>query len=224
VIIPPAPPAPVIIFVPAPPAPAIVFTPAPPPVTEEKKSEKSESETATVKVLVVPTPLTAVTPIPAELTPLPIDFKDNETFVEPEVEKILTKIAVAKLPIFKGVGPFTFALGLTDQASSKSIKDPDLAIGVKVYSQTPGICSVSVKFNKSTSKYTISVTGISNGQCKITAVDKGNSEKFPTATEIKQTITGVPTKKTISVKAKKPTPAPKAGVKEASYKPSTAKK
>jgi len=172
-----------------------------------------------VKVVVVPTPIIEATPNPAELTTQRNDFRIIELPVEPVVEKIQTKIELPKLPIFKGVGPFTFSLGLTDQGSSKSIKDPELAIGVKVLSQTPEICSVNVKFNKSTSKYTISVTGISNGQCKITAIDKGNSEKFPTATEIKQTITGVPTKKTVSAKAKIPTPAPKAGITKATYKP-----
>ena len=168
----------------------------------------------------MPIPIIEVAPSPDELTTQKNDFKSIELPVQLVVEKMLTKIALPKLPMFKGVGPFTFAIGLTDQGSSKSIKDPELAIGVKVFSQTPEICSVNVKFNKSTAKYTISVTGISNGQCKITAIDKGNAEKFPTATEIKQTITGVPTKKTVSAKAKIPTPAPKAGVTKTDYKPS----
>jgi hypothetical protein len=64
------------------------------------------------------------------------------------------------------------------------------------------------------------VTGISNGQCKITALDKGGAEKFPTATEIKQVISGVPSKKITDVKGKKVKPAPKSGVKKVSYKPS----
>jgi len=189
-------------------------------VIDEKKPVKLENETVTVKVVVAPIPVFEATPIPAELTTQKNDVKNIELPVEPVVEKILTKIALPKLPVFKGVGPFTFAIGLTDQGSSKAIKDPELAMGVKVFSQTPEICSVNVKFNKSTSKYAISVTGISNGQCKITAIDKGNSEKFPTATEIKQTITGVQTKKTVSAKSKIPKPAPKTGVTKASYKPS----
>jgi len=138
---------------------------------------------------------------------------------EPVVEKILTKIAVPKLPAFKGTGPFKFALGLTEQTSAAAIKDPDIAIGLKVISQTPTVCRVSTTFNKVTGKYSISVVGLSNGQCRITAVDKGNDEKFPTATEIKQTITGIAVKKTVNAKAVKPTPTPKPGVKKASYKP-----
>ena len=219
VIVPPTPPAPSIIFAPAPSAPVMSFTPAPPPVIEEKKTELPESATAVVKVLTTPAPVIAAKSVPVELTNSKNEPKNVEPLIEPVEEKILTKIAIPKLPVFKGVGPFTFALGLTDQSSSKSIKDPDLAIGVKVFSQTPAVCAVSVKFNKSTSKYTISVTGISNGQCKITAVDKGNSEKFPTVKEINQPITGVSTRKTVSAKAKKPTPAPKAGVTKAGYKP-----
>ena len=132
---------------------------------------------------------------------------------------MLTQIAVPKLPTFKGAGPFKFALGLTDKEDSSAIKDPELAVGLKVFSQTPLVCKVSAVFNKATGKYAISVTGISNGQCKITAVDKGSDEKFPTATEIKQTISGIVAKKVVTTKATKPTPAPKPGIKKASYKP-----
>ncbi len=138
---------------------------------------------------------------------------------EPVVGKILTKIAVPKLPAFKGAGPFKFALGLTEQTSAAAIKDPDIAIGLKVISQTPTVCKVATTFSKATGKYSISVVGITNGQCRITAVDKGNDEKFPTATEIKQTISGIAVKKTVSAKAVKPTPTPKPGVKNATYKP-----
>jgi hypothetical protein len=143
------------------------------------------------------------------------EIKDDE----PVVEKILTKIAVPKLPMFKGIGPFKFALGLSEQGSSAAIKDPDIAIGLKVISQTPSVCKVATTFSKATGKYSISVVGITNGQCRITAIDKGNEEKFPTATEIKQTITGIAVKKTVTAKAVKPTPTPKPGVKKASYKP-----
>ena len=134
------------------------------------------------------------------------------------IEKVLTKISVPKLPEFKGAGPFKFALGLSEQTSSAAIKDPDVAIGLKVISQTPTVCRVATTFNKATGKYSISVVGLSNGQCRISAIDKGNDEKFPTATEIKQTITGISTKKTVTTKAVKPTPAPKPGVKNAGYK------
>jgi hypothetical protein len=120
---------------------------------------------------------------------------------------------------FKGEGPFKFALALMDQEDSTAIKDPGLAMGLKIFSQTPSVCRVSAIFNKASGKYAISVTGISNGQCKITAVDRGNDEKFPTATEIKQTITGITPKRSVSIKSVKPTPAPKAGIKKASFKP-----
>jgi hypothetical protein len=230
VIIPPPAPAPSIVFAPAPaiisaPAPVFFFAPAPAiisapaPIIEEKKIEKLETETLTVKVFIAPSPIAVTSSSPIDSTTEKKEFKEIELSADPAVDKILMKIAVPKLPQFKGVGPFTFALGLTEQASSKTIKDPQLTIGVKVFSQTPGVCSVSVKFNKSTSKYTISVTGISNGQCKITALDKGNSAKFPTALEIKQTITGVLIKKTVNAKAKKPIPAPKAGTTKVTYKP-----
>jgi hypothetical protein len=106
-----------------------------------------------------------------------------------------------------------------DQEDSTAIKDPELAMGLKIFSQTPSVCRVSAIFNKASGKYAISVTGISNGQCKITAVDRGNDEKFPTATEIKQTITGITPKRSVSIKSVKPTPAPKAGIKKASFKP-----
>ena len=150
----------------------------------------------------------------------PADFTTQKREVKVDelvVEKILTKITVPKLPTFKGTGPFKFALGLSEQGSTTAIKDPDIAMGLKVISQTPSVCKVVTTFSKATGKYSISVVGITNGQCRITAVDKGNDEKFPTATEIKQTITGIAVKKTVTTKAVKPTPKP--GVKNATYKP-----
>jgi hypothetical protein len=209
-------PAPVFAPAPAPvfaPAPAPVFAPAP--IVEEKKEEIKVIETVTAKVALPPITIIETPAEPTELT----TQNRKERVVEPVVEKILTKIAVPKLPTFKGAGPFRFALGLSEQGSSAAIKDPDLAIGLKVISQTPTVCKVATTFNKTTGKYSISVVGLSNGQCRITAVDKGNDEKFPTATEIKQTITGVTTRKTVTAKATKPTPAPKVGIKKASYKP-----
>ena len=165
-----------------------------------------------MKVVLPPPTLVEIPAEPAELT----TQKSETIVVQPIVEKVLTKIAVPKLPLFKGAGPFKFALGLTDQLSSTAIKDPDVAIGLKVISQTPSVCKVSTTFNKATGKYSISVVGLSNGQCRISAVDKGNDEKFPTATEIKQMITGISAKKTIPTKGVKPTPKP--GVKNATYK------
>ena len=113
------------------------------------------------------------------------------------------------MPTFTGTGPFKFTLGLSEQANSAAIKNPDLAIGLKVISQTPAVCRVASTFNRATGKYSITVVGISNGQCRISAIDKGNDEKFPTATEIKQSITGITAKKTVATKAVKPTPAAK---------------
>ena len=77
---------------------------------------------------------------------------------------------------------------------------------------------MSATFNKATGKYSIRVTGISNGQCRITAVDQGSDEKFPSASKIKQVITGIKVKKTLSVKAVKPKPTLKPGVKKATFK------
>jgi hypothetical protein len=193
--------------------PAPVFIP--PPVVEEKKEVVKVVETVTVKVVIPPVTIIETPVAPQDMSTQSREIKDDE----PVVEKILTKIAVPKLPMFKGTGPFKFALGLSEQGSSAVIKDPDIAIGLKVISQTPSVCKVATTFSKATGKYSISVVGITNGQCRITAVDKGNDEKFPTATEIKQTITGIAVKKTVNAKAVKPTPTPKPGVKKASYKP-----
>jgi hypothetical protein len=187
----------------------------PAPVVEEKKKEEIKVvETVTAKVVLPPITIVEPRPEPAELTTQKREIK----VVEPVIEKVLTKIEVPKLPAFKGAGPFKFALGLSEQTSSSAIKDPDLAIGLKVISQTPSVCRVATTFNKATGKYSISVVGVSNGQCRITAVDRGNDEKFPTATEIKQSITGITAKKTVATKAIKPTPAAKPGVKNATYK------
>ena len=182
---------------------------------EEKKEVIKVVETVTVKVVTPPVTIIETPAAPLDMSTQSREIKDDE----PVVEKILTKIAVPKLPMFKGAGPFKFALGLSEQGSSVVIKDPDLAIGLKVISQTPSVCKVATTFSKATGKYSISVVGIANGQCRITAIDKGNEEKFPTATEIKQTITGIAVKKTVNAKAVKPTPTPKPGVKKASYKP-----
>jgi hypothetical protein len=210
----------VIIFVPAPVfAPVPVFAPAPvfapEPVVEVKKPQV---ETVTVNVVLPPVITPDPVPVPAELTTQKQQKVVEEPVVELAPEKIFTKITVPKLAPFKGTGPFKFALALVDQEDATAIKDPELAIGLKVFSQTPSVCRVSATFNKSTGKYAISVTGISNGQCKITAVDKGSDEKSPAVTEIKQMINGITTK-SVSVKGIKPTPAPKAGIKKASYKP-----
>jgi hypothetical protein len=209
-----------------------VFIPAPiavpAPSTEEKKEDKKDEkkedvkvvETITAKVTLPVVKIIETQTAPAELTTQKRETKQVAPVVEPVVEKMLTKVAVSKVPTFTGTGPFKFTLGLSEQASSAAIKDPDIAIGVKVISQTPAVCRVASTFNSATGKYSITVVGISNGQCRITAIDKGSDEKFPTATEIKQTIKGIVSKTTVTTKAVKPTPTPKPGVKNASYKPS----
>jgi hypothetical protein len=231
VITPPA--APIVITPPAAPAPSIVFTPVPPaapapivapaPVTEEKKEEKKEDvkvvETVTAKVTLPVVKISETQTVPAELTTQKRETNPGEPVIEPVIEKVLTKVAVSKVPTFTGTGPFKFTLGLLEQANSAAIKDPDLAMGLKVISQTPAVCRVAATFNRATGKYAITVVGISNGQCRISAIDKGNDEKFPTATEIKQTIKGIAPKTTVNAKAVKPTPTPKPGVKNTSYKP-----
>jgi hypothetical protein len=229
VIVPPAAPAPSIVFTPVPPAATVpVFAPAPivvpAPITEDKKDEKKEDikvvETVTAKVTLPVVKIIETQTAPAELTTQKRETNPEEPIIEPVVEKLLTKVAVSKMTTFNGTGPFKFTLGLTEQGSSTAIKDPDIAIGLKVFSQTPTVCRVASTFNSATGKYAISVVGISNGQCRITAIDKGSDEKFPTATEIKQTIKGIAVKKTVSTKAVKPTPTPKPGVKNATYKQS----
>ena len=198
--------------------PAPVFIPAP--VVEEKKEVIPVVETVTTKVVLPPVTIIETPASPSEMSTQSREIKDAEPVIEEEFEKILTKVTVPKLPVFKGVGPFKFALSLTDKESSERITDPDLAMGLKVISQTPSVCKVATTFSKATGKYSISVVGITNGQCRITAIDKGNDEKFPTATEIKQTISGIVVKKTVTTKGVKPTPTPKPGVKNARYKSS----
>jgi hypothetical protein len=221
----------VIIFVPAPapapvfiPAPAPVFIPAPAPVVIPAPAPVviPAPVVETVSVIVVAPPVLtapAPAPAPAELTTQKQVKVIDAPIVEVVPDKVLTKITVPKLAAFKGTGPFKFALALSEQASATPIVEPSLASGLKVISQTPNVCRVASTFNKGTGKYSITVIGISNGQCRITALDKGNDEKFPSATEIKQTITGIVSKKTVSAKNIKPTPAPKPGVKKASFTP-----
>jgi hypothetical protein len=232
VITPPAAPAPPIFFAPiaapvpiAPPAaaPAPIFVPAPivapAPVVEEKKEVVKVVETVTAKVT-LPAVLTVETQTaPAEMTTQKREPNAVAPVADVVVEKVLTKVAVSKVPVFTGKGPFKFTLGLTDQESSMAIKDPDLAMGLKVISQTPAVCRVAATFSAATGKYSITVVGIANGQCRISAIDKGNDEKFPTATEIKQMIKGIATKNTVNAKTVKPTPTPKPGVKNTSYTP-----
>jgi hypothetical protein len=191
-----------------------VFVPAP--VVEEKKSV---IETVTVIVILPPSTVTELEPEPSELTTQKQGMLIDAPVVEMAQAKVLTKINIPKIAAFKGAGPFKFELSLTDQENLTVIKDPELAMGLKVISQTPAVCRVAATFNRATGKYSITVVGISNGQCRISAIDKGNDEKFPTATEIKQTIKGIAPKTTVNANAAKPTPTPKPGVKNTTYKP-----
>ena len=175
-------------------------------------------ETVTAKVTLPVLTIIETQTAPAELTTQKRETNAVAPVADLVMEKLLTKVSVSKVPTFTGKGPFKFTLGLTDQESSMAIKDPEIAIGLKVISQTPTVCRVASTFNSATGKYSITVVGISNGQCRISAIDKGSDEKFPTATEIKKTIKGIVSKNTVNAKVVKPTPTPKPGVKNASYK------
>jgi hypothetical protein len=176
-------------------------------------------ETVSVIVLIPPVAIAAPEPVTASLTTQSQMKVVEVPISEIAPEKLLTKIAVPKLAAFKGTGPFKFALALSEQTSATPILNPSLASGLKVISQTPNVCRVASTFNKTTGKYSITVIGVSNGQCRISAVDKGSDDKFPTATEIKRTITGIVPKKTVNAKNVKSTPAPKTSVKKASFNP-----
>ena len=162
-------------------------------------------------------------PEPGELTTQSQTSKEDLSLPQVASVKVFTQITVPKIAAFRGTGPFKFALALTEKTSATPIKDPSLASGLNVISQTPNVCRVASTFNKTTGKYSITVIGVSNGQCRITAVDKGSDDKFPTATEIRQTITGIASKKAINVKSVKPKPAPKVTVKKARFSPPKAK-
>jgi hypothetical protein len=168
----PAPAAPIVIAPPA--APAPVFIPAPSTVPVPVTAPSPVVETITVKVTLPVVTILETQTAPAELTTQKLETKPIQPIIEPVVEKLLTKVAVSKVPTFTGTGPFKFTLGLSEQANSAAIKDPDLAIGLKVISQTPAVCRVAATFNRTTGKYAITVVGISNGQCRISAIDKGN--------------------------------------------------
>jgi hypothetical protein len=57
------------------------------------------------------------------------------------------------------------------------------------------VCTVSTTFDKKSSKYVIRVSGLSIGQCRIAAVDKGNEDKLGSTLQIEQTITKITAKK-----------------------------
>jgi hypothetical protein len=224
--LPPPPPAPAIIFTPAPaPAPASGFAPAPAaPINldddEEKKSQKEVKKE--VKKIDSETALVVIKPVlKEEIKTAPAELKIQELKrVEPEKieDRVIVKIATSKVPAFKGTGPFKFSLGVKEENSATTVSDPNVAAGVKVISQTPAICKVVSTFNKESGKYAVSVQGLANGICRITAIDSGGEENYPTATEIRQQITGIVPQKNIKLSVKKP-PAKKSGVNKASFVP-----
>ena len=221
---PPPAPAPAIIFTPAPaPAPAFGFAPAPSsPQVEEREDESDEKkrkrdekkvESSTAIIVIEPVLVEDKKSAPAEIKTQ--EIKPVQSVKEDE--PVVVKIATSKVPSFKGVGPFKFSLGVKEANSSSSISDPTIAAGVRVISQTPLICKVVSTFDKKSGKYSVSVQGISNGTCRITAIDNGGEENYPAATEISQKITGIIPQKNTRTVAKKP-PAPKSGVSKASFK------
>jgi hypothetical protein len=222
VITPPAPPPPAIIFTPAPapaggfaPAPSSGFAPSPAvPVSEgnENKSEVKKIDSATVVVVIAPALKEEIKAVPAELKSQ--EIKRSEPLkIE---DRAIVKIAPSKVPAFKGAGPFKFSLGVKEENSATTVSDPSVAAGVRVISQTPAVCKVVSTFNKETGRYAVSVQGIANGTCRITAIDSGSEENYPTATEIRQQITGIVPQKNIKSSAKK-LPAKKSGIKKASF-------
>jgi hypothetical protein len=216
VITPPAPPPPAIVFTPTP-APAGGFAPAPAaPISEgnESKSEVKKIDSATVVVVISPVIKEEIKAAPAELKSQEIK---RSVLLKTE-DRAIVKIAPSKVPAFKGAGPFKFSLGVKEENSAATVSDPNVAAGVKVISQTPAICKVVSTFDKASGRYAVSVQGISNGTCRITAIDSGSEENYPTATEIRQQITGIVPQKNIKSSAKKP-PAKKSGVNKASFTP-----
>jgi hypothetical protein len=198
-VITPAPaPAPSIVFSPVSPAPAappapslVVARPVVPPVDTEKKSKVVESETPTVVVVVPPVIGPEPQLPPAEITTQIVDLPEAEV----AKVKVATRMIVTKLPKAKATAPISFALGMFDKGSNKAITDFNLVAGVKVLSKTPKVCTVSTTFDKKSSKYVIRVNGLSIGQCRIAAVDKGNEEKLGSTLQIEQTITKITAKK-----------------------------
>jgi hypothetical protein len=198
-VITPAPaPAPSIVFAPpTPPAPAqLVARPATPPATPsatagEKKTDVVEKETVTVIVVVPPVIVPEPQLPPAEITTQIIAMP------EPQVlnAKVMTRLVARKLPIVKGSSAMSFALTLFDKASNKAITDSDLVAGVKVFSKTPKVCTVSSTLDSNSGKYLLRVKGVSNGQCRITAVDKGNEDKSGSTLVMEQSITTIAKKK-----------------------------
>jgi hypothetical protein len=193
------------------------FSPAPAaPVVEEKERmiDEKKIDSATAIIVIAPVLVEETKTALAEIRAQ--EIKSTQSLKEED--RIVVKIAASKIPAFKGVGPFKFSLGVKDVSSSSTISNPAVAAGVRVISQTPLICKVVTTFDKKSGRYSVSVQGISNGNCRITAIDNGGEENYPAATEISQQISGITPQKNIKQTAKKP-PATKSGIKKASFKP-----
>jgi hypothetical protein len=193
------------------------FSPAPaPPIVEDKERKNDDKKVESATAIIVIEPVLAEEKITA-----PAEIKTQEIKTVQAVNKedrVVVKIAASKIPSFKGVGPFKFSLGVKEASNSGAISDPAVAAGVRVISQTPLICKVVSTFDKKSGKYSVSVKGISNGTCRITAIDNGGEENYPAATEISQKISGIIPQKNARTVAKNP-PLPKSGVSKASFKP-----
>ena len=206
-----------IVFTPAPAAPPLSFSPAPAaPIVEDKerKIDEKKIDSSTAIIVIEPDLVEEKITAPAEIRAQEIKPVQAVTIEN----RAVVKITASKIPSFKGVGPFKFSFGVKEASNSSAISDPAVAAGVRVISQTPLICKVVSTFDKKSGKYSVSVKGISNGTCRITAIDNGGEENYPAATEISQKITGIIPQKNSRTVAKKP-PIPKSGVSKASLKP-----
>jgi hypothetical protein len=165
----------------------LVARPAAPPVEAEKKTSVVEKETVTA-IIVVPPVLTPEPQLPpAEIT--------TQILGNPEptavTAKVVTRMVATKLSKTKTAGAYSFALGMFEQGSTKAITDSELVAGVKVLSKTPKVCTVSTSFDQKSSKYVIRVKGVSNGQCLISAIDRGSEVKAGSSLQIKQQVTNI---------------------------------
>ena len=220
---PPPAPAPSIVFTPSPaPAPSFGFAPAPSsPKVEEREEDEAKERKRDEKKLESTTAIVVIAPILIEESKTaPAEIRTQE--IKPlqlvkEEDRAIVRIAPSKVPSFRGAGPFKFSLGIKEVNSSSLISDPTIAAGVRVISQTPLICKVVSTFDRKSGKYSVSVQGIANGTCRITAIDNGGEENYPAATEISQQITGIAPAKNTRIVAKKPL-APKTGVSKASFR------
>jgi hypothetical protein len=136
--------------------------------------------------------------VPPVLTPepqLPPAEITTQVIANPEPAivkaKILTRMVATKLSKVKTFGAYSFSLGMFEQGSTKAITDSQLVAGVKVLSKTPKVCTASTSFDQKSSNYVIRVKGVSNGQCLISAIDRGSEVKAGSSLQIKQQVTNI---------------------------------